>query len=806
MKVIKFGGVALKTTEQIKEVKHIVENNSGDLLVVVSAFDKVTDLIIEAGQNAVTTPNTFMETLNTITEIHLGFISDLEIVKVEIKEEVGQKMEELKSILQGVSLIGELTQKTLDRLMVFGEQLSSIILSAYLNIPHIASEKLIKTDNNFGKANVDFESSYRLIREAFVHFSGKAIAPGYIASTKKDTLTTLGRGGADFSAALFAAALGARELEVWTNQDGFMSADPNIINKAYAIPSMTYTEAMELSHFGAQVVYPPSLLPVYQMGIPLHLRNIHNTKGEGTRVDRGDHSKNISPVKGISSISNISLATIRGLGMVGVSGVSMRLFSAMAEENTSVIMISQASSENSISFAFDKNKKEEVKRAIHKEFNQEIASGSIHKILFEDDMSVVAIVGEQMKQTTGIAGKLFEALGRGGINTVAIAQGAGEQNISWVVRTPQLRKTLNVVHEAFFLSEYKQLNLFLIGMGTVGKDLLDQLNQQQEKLKKEHRLKIRLAGIANSRKMLFDSNGIPFDEYMTLLDRDGEASSLPSFAENVIGLNLYNSVFVDCTANDQVASLYKTFLENHVSVVAANKVAASSSYENYETLKSIALNKGAKFLFETNVGAGLPLISTINDLRKSGDKILKVQAVLSGTLNYIFNTISKDIPFSKTVRLAKEEGYAEPDPRIDLSGKDVQRKVVILARESGYRCEDTDITVEPFIPKTLFNGDVDSFWKALPGVDIDFENRRKILEKENKKWRFVGTFENGKGSCSLVEVDSQHPFYDLEGSNNIVLLTTERYKEYPMLIKGYGAGAAVTAAGVFADIIKIANI
>ncbi|MDC1105175.1 bifunctional aspartate kinase/homoserine dehydrogenase I [Prolixibacteraceae bacterium] len=806
MKVIKFGGVALKSIEQIKKVKRIIESNHGDTLIVVSAFDTITDLIIEAGQSAVTTPRTFSEPLNTITTIHLNFLKELEIKDAEIETEILHKMEELKSILQGVSLIGELTQKTLDRLMVFGEQLSSLILSSYLDVPRIFSEKLIKTDNNYGKANVDFESSYRHIREAFVHFSGKAVAPGYIASTRKETLTTLGRGGADFSAAIFAAALGARELEIWTNQDGFMSADPTIINKAYAIPAMTYTEAMELSHFGAKVVYPPTLLPVYQMGIPLQIKNICNTEGCGTIVDRGDTSSNTRPVKGISSISDITLGTIRGLGMVGVSGVSMRLFSAMAKVNTSVIMISQASSENSISFAFDCHRKEEVKEAIHHEFRPEIASGSIHKILFEDNMSIVAIVGEQMKQSTGIAGKLFEALGRGGINTVAIAQGAGEQNISWVVRTPQLRKTLNVVHEAFFLSEYKQLNLFVIGMGTVGRDLLNQLNQQQEKLKKEHRLKIRLAGIANSRKMYFNANGIPFDGYMEALEDNGEKSSLDAFTDRVADLNLYNSIFVDCTANESVATLYQRFLENHVSVVAANKIAASSSYENYKMLKNIALRNGVKLLFETNVGAGLPLISTINDLRKSGDKILKVQAVLSGTLNYIFNTISKDIPFSETVRLAKEEGFAEPDPRIDLSGKDVQRKVIILARESGYLCEDEDVSIEPFIPTELFDGEVDAFWKALPKVDADFEKRRLRLESEEKKWRFVGTFEDGKGSCSLVEVDKSHPFYDLEGSNNIVLLTTERYKEYPMLIKGYGAGAAVTAAGVFADIIKIANI
>jgi aspartokinase/homoserine dehydrogenase 1 len=619
-------------------------------------------------------------------------------------------------------------------------------------------------------------------------------------------MTTLGRGGSDYTAALFAAAVNAERLEIWTDVDGFMTADPRVISKAYTIPSLTYSEAMELSHFGAKVIYPPTILPVYQKGIPIHIKNTMNPEGSGTIIGQSDLLGKDNPIKGISSISGISLVTIQGLGMVGVTGISMRLFGALAKEQINVILISQASSENSISFAIDSHFTELAHKSISQEFEREIASGRINKLFAENELSIVAIVGENMKHSAGIAGKLFHTIGKNGINVVAIAQGASEQNISWVVKNSDLRKTLNVVHESFFLSPYIELNVFLVGVGTVGRDLLSQISGQQEKLKKEHRLKLKLAGVANSRKMFFNRDGIDPASVKEKLEQSDLISDMKLFCQNMVQMNLFNSVFVDCTANTKVADLYAFVLDNFISIVAANKVAASSEYGRYRHLKELAAKHGVKFLFETNVGAGLPLISTINDLMRSGDRIVRIEAVLSGTLNFIFNTIGKDIPFSKAIRMAKEKGYSEPDPRIDLSGIDVIRKLVILARESGYRIEQEDVVNHPFIPSKYFNSSMEEFWNSIHEMDGEFENQRIVLEASKQKWRFVAVMEEGKASVSLQVIDPGHPFYDLEGSNNIILLTSERYNEFPMLIKGYGAGAAVTAAGVFADLIKVSNI
>jgi bifunctional aspartokinase / homoserine dehydrogenase 1 len=588
--------------------------------------------------------------------------------------------------------------------------------------------------------------------------------------------------------------------------DGFMTADPRVISNAYTIPMLTYSEAMELSHFGAKVIYPPTILPVYQKGIPVHIKNTMNPAGDGTLITQSVTISRDHPIKGISSISGISLFTVQGLGMVGVTGISMRLFGALAHEEINVILISQASSENSISFAIDSNNSKIAQKAISHEFEREISSGRINKLDIESDLSIVAIVGENMKHSAGIAGKLFHTIGKNGINVIAIAQGASEQNISWVVKNTDLKKTLNVVHEAFFLSPYVELNIFLVGVGTVGRDLLSQISRQQEKLKRDHRLILRLAGVANSRKMAFDREGMNPAEVKNLLEHSHEKSEMTKFCLTMVEMNLFNSVFVDCTADAKVADHYHFVLDNFISVVAANKVAASSEYRRYRDLKELAAKHGVKYLFETNVGAGLPLISTINDLMRSGDRIVRIEAVLSGTLNFIFNTLSRDIPFSKAVKMAKDKGYAEPDPRIDLSGIDVIRKLVILARESGYNIEKEAVINKSFLPKKYFDTSIDDFWDQISEMDEVFEKERIILEKDDKKWRFVAVMDQGKASVSLQTVDPGHPFYDLEGSNNIVLLTSERYNEYPMLIKGYGAGAAVTAAGVFADLIKVSNI
>jgi aspartokinase/homoserine dehydrogenase 1 len=806
MKVLKFGGTSVGNADNIRKVKAIVDSQPGDLIVVVSALGGITDKILSAAKAAATGTGNYHELLADIKGKHEETIKSLFNGTGSVKYIVEELLFELEQILTGITLVGELTPKTLDRIAGIGERISSHIVAGFLGARRYDASEFIRTDSNFGKAAVNFSITHKNIEEAFIAFQGVAVVPGFISKNDKGEFTTLGRGGSDYTAAIVAAALNAEILEIWTDVNGFMTADPRVISKAYTIPELTYSEAMELSHFGAKVIYPPTILPVYQKGIPVLIKNTFDPENPGTRIAQRVEKGAERIIKGISSISGITLVTLQGIGMVGVTGISMRLFTALAKVNVNVILISQASSENSISIAIEQNLVDVAQNAIESEFEKEIANGQISRIAIEPDLSIVAIVGENMKHATGIAGKLFSTIGKNGINVIAIAQGASELNISWVVKNDVLRKTLNVVHESFFLSENIELNVFLMGIGTVGGNLLQQLQKQQEKLLKEKHLKIKLTGVANTRKMLFNREGIVIANYREVMDIEGEVSSLSGFVEAIRKMNIYNSVVVDCTASDLVAEKYKEILESNISIVTANKSAASSAYSNYAEIKRIAKQKGVKFLFETNVGAGLPIINTLNDLVNSGDKILKIEAVLSGTLNFIFNTISAEIPLSKTIRMAKDEGYSEPDPRIDLSGVDVARKVLILARESGYQLEMVDIKINRFIPDELFNGALEDFWKNVGSLDTEFESKRKKLEAENKKWRFVAKFENGAGEAGLIEVDSRHPFYDLEGSNNLVMYTTERYNQFPMLIKGYGAGASVTAAGVFADLIKVSNI
>ncbi|HDR51385.1 MAG TPA: bifunctional aspartate kinase/homoserine dehydrogenase I [Mariniphaga anaerophila] len=807
MKVLKFGGTSVASAANIRKVSEIVQQQQGDTVVVVSALGGVTDLILQAARVAATGTDDFHPFLAEIKNRHKQTIDELfngTGAMVYIAEEL---LEELEQILTGITLVGELTPKTLDRIAGIGERISSHLVAQFIpGAIRTDSAELIRTDSNFGRAQVDFGATNQKIREEFVGFRGIAVLPGFIAKNTKGEFTTLGRGGSDYSAAILAAALDAEALEIWTDVDGFMTADPRVISKAYTIPELTYSEAMELSHFGAKVIYPPTILPVYQKGIPIRIKNIFKPENEGTLILSSAKTPKDRPIKGISSISGISLLTLQGIGMVGVTGISMRLFTALARVNVNVILISQASSENSISVAIDGQAVEVAESAIRAEFEKEIETGQVSKIAIESELSVVAIVGENMKQTTGVAGKLFSTIGKNGINIIAIAQGASELNISWVVKTSELRKTLNVVHESFFLSENVELNVFLMGIGTVGGSLLQQLQKQQQKLLEEKHLKIKLTGVANTKKMAFLRDGINMESFRETMEQSEMKSGLQEFVDEMKTMNIYNSVFVDCTASDEVSEFYKEILNANISVVTANKVAASSSYRNYLELKNVAKQKGVKFLFETNVGAGLPIINTLNDLVNSGDRILKIEAVLSGTLNFIFNTISSEIPLSQTIKMAKEQGYSEPDPRVDLSGVDVARKILILARESGYPLEMEDITIERFVPDEFFEGTPGDFWENITKLDAGFEEKRKILESENKKWRFVAQYENGKAQIGLQEVDSRHPFYDLEGSNNLVMYTTERYNEFPMLIKGYGAGASVTAAGVFADLIKVSNI
>lgn len=806
MKVLKFGGTSVGSAENIKKVKSIVHQQNGDVIVVVSALGGITDKILSAARKASTGSGNFHGDLVEIKKRHNETINKLFNKSGAIKAIVDELIDELEQILTGITLVGELTMKTLDRIAGIGERISSQIIAQYIGAKHFDSSELIITDSNFGKGMVDFSITNANFKKAFNGFNGIAVLPGFISKNDIGEFTTLGRGGSDYTAAIVAAALDAEILEIWTDVNGFMTADPRVISKAYNIPALTYSEAMELSHFGAKVIYPPTILPVYQKGIPILIKNTFDPQNPGTKISKSLENGHERPIKGISSIPGITLVTLQGMGMVGVTGISMRLFTALARVNVNVILISQASSENSISVAIEEQTVEKASKAIRAEFEKEINNGQINKIEMESNLSIVAIVGENMKHTTGIAGKLFSTIGRSGVNVIAIAQGASELNISWVVKNEELRKTLNVVHESFFLSENIELNVFLIGIGTVGGNLLQQIRQQQEELMRDKHLKIKLTGVANSKKMLFRSDGIDIATFREEMEKSGIVSSLEGFVEEIKMMNIYNSVFVDCTASEKVALVYKELLSSNVAVVAANKVAASSAYSNYVELKKLAKLKGIKFLFETNVGAGLPIINTLNDLVNSGDKVLKIEAVLSGTLNFIFNTISEENTLSKTIRYAKEAGYSEPDPRIDLSGIDVARKILILARESGYKIEMEDIRINKFIPDDFFNGTQKDFWRKITALDEEFEVMRKKLAKENKKWRFVAKFENGIAEVGLQEFESTHPFFDLEGSNNLVIYTTERYHEYPMLIKGYGAGASVTAAGVFADLIKISNI
>ena len=810
MKVLKFGGTSVGSVNSMLSVKKIVEAIDDKVIVVVSALGGITDKLIKTSKMASEGDSAYEKEMKEIVNRHIEMVytvipagKDREI----LLDKVNELLSELKDIFQGIFLIRDLSPKTSATIVSYGERLSSIIVATLIEgAVWFDSRKFIKTEKKHNKHILDSELTNSLVREAFVELPKVSLVPGFI-STDKNTgeVTNLGRGGSDYTAAIIAAALDADILEIWTDVDGFMTADPRVISTAYPINELSYVEAMELCNFGAKVVYPPTIYPVCHKNIPVLIKNTFNPEAPGTIIKQdSDHSS--KPIKGISSINDTCLITMTGLGMVGVIGVNHRIFKTLAENGISVFLVSQASSENSTSIGVRNEDAPLACEVLNAEFAKEIEMGEISPMMAEGNLATVAIVGENMKHTPGIAGKLFGTLGRNGINVIACAQGASETNISFVVEAESLRKTLNVIHDSFFLSEYQVLNLFICGIGTVGNSLIEQIHSQQEKLMKERGLRLRVVGIANGHQAYFTRRGIDLENYRKDLEEKGIPSSPQVLHDEIIGMNIFNSVFVDCTASPAIAGLYKDFLSHNISVVAANKIAASSEYEIYEELKQIARQRGVKFLFETNVGAGLPVINTINDLINSGDKILRIEAVVSGTLNFIFNKLSSDVPLSETIRLAKEGGYSEPDPRIDLSGKDVIRKLVILAREAGYRLNQEDVEKNLFIPDEFFEGTIDDFWKNISKLDADFETKRKELEANNKRWRFVAKLENGKGSVSLQEVGANHPFYNLEGTNNIILITTERYNEYPMLIQGYGAGASVTAAGVFADIMSIANI
>lgn len=813
MKVMKFGGSSVGTPDSLQQVKKIIENEKAPVIAVVSALGGVTDRLLLAADLALNGNPSYKSLIDEIVDRHEEMIEKM-IPSPDDNEEIREKtrplIEELRNILQGVFLIGDLSQKTSDKIVSYGERLSSLIISKVIDDAQwYDATKFIKTNKQFSNHIPDLGLSNQLIRKTFSEMPPPrvAIVPGFISSSNDNNdITNLGRGGSDYTAAIIAAATDASRLEIWTDVDGFMTADPKIINSAYVIEELSFTEAIELSNFGAKVIYPPTIFPVYHKNIPIYVKNTFRPESEGTHIRDIQPARNGKIIKGISSINDTALITIQGLGMVGVIGVNKRIFSALADNGISVFIVSQASSENSTSIGVRSQDASLSQKVLKKEFAHEIGMGSINDIIVEYDLATIAIVGQNMKHVPGIAGKFFGALGRNGISIVALAQGAGETNISCVISKSDLKKSLNVIHDSFFLSPYQELNLFIVGTGTVGANLLKQIRQQQNTLKEQNKLRINIVGVANGRKALFTREGIPLDGYFENLMTNGVQSSPDRIRDEILKMNIFNSVFVDCTASRDIALLYGELMAKNVSVVTANKIAASSDYTAYRNLKETARKAGVKFLFETNVGAGLPIINTMNSLTNSGDKIVKLEAVLSGTLNFIFNTLNGDTPFSKAIKMAVDAKFAEPDPRIDLSGLDVVRKLVILSREAGSIVNQSDVKKKLFIPPKYFDGSLEEFWRTIPEMDASFEARRQELAREGKRLRFVASYDNGKCEVGLREVEKGHPFYDLEGSNNIIMITTERYNEYPMVIKGYGAGAGVTAAGVFSDIISIANI
>ncbi len=811
MKVLKFGGTSVGSVKSILSLKKIVENEAKHqpVVVVVSALGGITDKLIATSKLALKHDDGWKTEFDDMVDRHHKMIDTI-ITDTKKREDlfntVDALFEQLRSIYFGVYLIHDLSEKTQDAIVSYGERLSSNIVATLIGgAKWYDARNFIKTERKNGKHVLDNELTNKLVSDTFDNLPRVSLVPGFISRDRDtDETTNLGRGGSDYTAAILAAVLDAEVLEIWTDVDGFMTADPRIIKTAYTINELSYIEAMELCNFGAKVIYPPTIYPVCIKNIPIRVKNTFNPENPGTIIKQ-EVEDNRKPIKGISSIGGTALITVTGLSMVGVIGVNRRIFSKLAAHGISVFMVSQASSENSTSIGVREQDVAAAVEVLNDEFAAEIEDGAMFPMHAECGLATIAIVGENMKHAAGIAGKLFGTLGRSGISVIACAQGASETNISFVVKAEFLRKSLNVLHDSFFLSEYKVLNLFICGVGTVGGKLIEQIKKQYEELKERNRLKLNVVGIASSRNAIFNRDGLDLENFHDELKRS-EPSTPERLRDAVINMNIFNSVFVDCTASKDIAMLYQSFLEHNISVVAANKIAASSDYASYLQLKTTALARGVKFRFETNVGAGLPIIGTINDLRNSGDKILKIEAVLSGTLNFIFNEISADVPFSETVRRAKEQGYSEPDPRIDLSGTDVVRKLVILSREAGYKVEQADVEKHLFVPDEYFEGSLEDFWERLPQLDADFEKHRKQLEAEGKRWRFVATMEGGKTNVALKAVDRNHPFYNLEGSNNIVLLTTDRYKAYPMQIQGYGAGAGVTAAGVFANIMSIANI
>lgn len=795
------------TAKSMLEVKRIILSHPAPTIAVVSAVSGVTDMLLAAAHKAASGED-FTSNLSAIVDKHRAIITELFDDPQKVESMLMPIFADLGSLLKGVSLLKELSNRSLETISGFGERCSSLILSQLMPGSRLLdSRPLIKT-YQAGQRNLVIEDlTAKNIAEAFEQMSDYTIMPGFISTNEKGEPTTLGRGGSDYTAALVAAAINAEVLEIWTDVDGFMSADPRIISRAYVLDHLTYEEAMELSHFGAKVIYPPTILPVLKKKIPIYIKNTFNSDFIGTRIDDVESTDKSNKIRGISSIKNVSLLTFQMVGMVGISGVSSRIFKALANAFVNVILISQASSELTVSFVVETKDAERAAEVIDAEFGNEILNGHAQPTHVKNQMAVVAVVGDRMKHNTGVSGRLFEAVGKSGINIYAIAQGASEVNISFVIKEDDLRKALNTVHDAFFLSRCQVLQIFQTGLGTVGGKLLEKLAAQADKLRDEYKLIVRIVGVANSRLSLIDVQGIDPLKAKERLEKEGKPLANADFAEAIKKLNLAGCVFVDCTASADVAALYDFMLANNVNVVTANKIASSSAYEHYLSLKTTAREKGVKFHYETNVGAALPIISPINDLIRSGDRIVKMQAVLSGTLNFISNALSHGRKLSDVVAEAKAKGYSEPDPRIDLSGIDVARKILILAREAGYGLEMSDINRTPFVPQEILDTpNVETFMEKLKTLDDEYAQTSAELNKKGLIRRYVATFENGKVSVGFKDVAENDPLFFLDDTNNIVLINSDNYKDHPLEIKGYGAGADVTAAGVFADIIRVANL
>lgn len=811
MQVLKFGGTSVANADNINRVVAIVQKTlqRDKAIVVISALGGVTDSLLQSGALAAAGDENYKEVLQKIEHRHLEAVKALIPVAQQsgVLSWVKQRCNEIEDICNGVFLLGELSARTRDRIGSFGEIISSYIVAARMKTDEAAwkdSRELIVTDSNFGHAAVEVISTWQNIQQFFAASPAKLfIVPGFVATDGKGQTTTLGRGGSDYTAAIYAAALDAQVLEIWTDVSGMMTADPRLVPHAKVLPQISYQEAMELSHFGAKVIYPPTIQPVMKKHIPVWVKNTFEPEAFGT-VIKSEVSKNGNNIRGITSINKISLLSLEGSGMVGIPGFSKRLFEALANEQINVILITQGSSEHSICVGIEEALAVKAKRVIDQAFSFEIETGRVEPLAVERDLAIVALVGDNMKSHPGVSGKMFGAMGRNGVNVRAIAQGSSERNISAVIAAPDVKKAINVLHEEFFETTYKQVNLFVAGTGNVGSKLLDQLQQQQDWLQDQMRLQVRVVGISNSKKMIFQDEGIDLKDWKHALEA-GEPSNLQKFVETIRSKNLRNSVFTDVTANELVAQVYDQLLSKSVSVVACNKVACSSSYTYYRKLKDLAREYNAAFLFETNVGAGLPVIGTLNDLLRSGDVVNRIEAVLSGTLNFVFNHYNGDRKFADVVRQAQDEGYTEPDPRLDLSGTDVMRKIMILARETGERLEMEDIANHSFLPPSCMNGNVADFYEEMARLETHFKAIYDKAAAEGKKLKFVASYENGKASVGLQHIDPQHNLYHLYGKDNVVLFYTNRYPEQPLVVKGAGAGAEVTASGVFADIIRAAH-